>query len=225
MLSSCSGGNDPRLNCLPRVSLDRWPSQNVTRFKLALRLHFLVSSQQTQNISITCIQRRLNVFDVGPTLYKCYKNVLCLLGKRVGWSGASVKDSVVIASLAWGRIGLAGWPQLHSGTESQEAENPTDLTQTCGGWSRTNTVQVVTANIGTSSSGSPSTGGSNASGYTCLVESGGSQWQHCVSDDHQTTASSTTLPCSALLKPETAWQSGKGKLPGCHDKADRRQGV
>ena len=39
-----------------------------------------VSSQQTQNICITFIQRRPNVFDVGPTLYKCYTNVLCLLG-------------------------------------------------------------------------------------------------------------------------------------------------
>ena len=29
--------------------------------------------------SITFIQRRPNVFDVGPTLYKCYQNVLCLL--------------------------------------------------------------------------------------------------------------------------------------------------
>ena len=36
--------------------------------------------QQTQNICITFIQRRLNVFDVGPTLYKCYTNVLYLLG-------------------------------------------------------------------------------------------------------------------------------------------------
>ena len=29
---------------------------------------------------ITFVQRQPNVFDVGPTLYKCYKNVLCLLG-------------------------------------------------------------------------------------------------------------------------------------------------
>ena len=36
--------------------------------------------QQTQNISITFVQRQTNVFDVGPTLYKCYTNVLCLLG-------------------------------------------------------------------------------------------------------------------------------------------------
>ena len=37
-------------------------------------------SQQTQNIYITFVQRRPNVSDVGPTLYKCYTNVLCLLG-------------------------------------------------------------------------------------------------------------------------------------------------
>ena len=37
-------------------------------------------TQQTQNIRITFIQRRPNVFDVGPTLYKCYTNVLCLPG-------------------------------------------------------------------------------------------------------------------------------------------------
>ena len=36
--------------------------------------------QQTQNICITFVQPRPNVFDVGPTLYKNYKNVLCLLG-------------------------------------------------------------------------------------------------------------------------------------------------
>ena len=33
-----------------------------------------------ENICITFIQCRPNVFDVGPTLYKCYTNVLCLLG-------------------------------------------------------------------------------------------------------------------------------------------------
>ena len=40
-------------------------------------------SQQTQNICLTFVQRRPNVFDVGPTLYKCYTNVLCLLGLSV----------------------------------------------------------------------------------------------------------------------------------------------
>ena len=39
-----------------------------------------LSSHQTQNISVTFIQRRPNVFDVGSTLYKYYTNVLCLLG-------------------------------------------------------------------------------------------------------------------------------------------------
>ena len=40
----------------------------------------LWGTQQTQNNCITFIQRRPNVFDAGPTLYKCYTNVLCLLG-------------------------------------------------------------------------------------------------------------------------------------------------
>ena len=40
------------------------------------------AAQQTQNICITFVQRRPNVFDVGPTLYKCYTNVLCLLKER-----------------------------------------------------------------------------------------------------------------------------------------------
>ena len=37
-------------------------------------------TQQPQNICITFVQRRPNVFDVGPTLCKCYTNVLCILG-------------------------------------------------------------------------------------------------------------------------------------------------
>ena len=36
--------------------------------------------QQTQNICITFLQCRTNVEGVGPTLYKCYTNILCLLG-------------------------------------------------------------------------------------------------------------------------------------------------
>ena len=39
-----------------------------------------ISIQQAQNICITFVQRRPNVFDVGSTLYKSYTNVLCLLG-------------------------------------------------------------------------------------------------------------------------------------------------
>ena len=37
--------------------------------------------QQTQNIYITFIQCWTNVEDVGPTLYKYYTNVVCLLGE------------------------------------------------------------------------------------------------------------------------------------------------
>ena len=38
----------------------------------------LIASQQTQKNYIAFVQRRPNVFDIGPTLYKCYTNVLCL---------------------------------------------------------------------------------------------------------------------------------------------------
>ena len=35
--------------------------------------------RKTQNICITFIRRQPHVFDVGPTLYKCYADVLCFL--------------------------------------------------------------------------------------------------------------------------------------------------
>ena len=55
-------------------------------------------SQQTQNICITFVQRRHNVFDVGPTLYKCYRNVLCLPGYApIGWQ--SVRRCVHLSHL------------------------------------------------------------------------------------------------------------------------------
>ena len=50
------------------------------RVFIAIQVDFLTTTQQTQNIRITFIQRRPNVFDVGPTLHKCYANILCLLG-------------------------------------------------------------------------------------------------------------------------------------------------
>ena len=43
----------------------------------------LGATQQTQNIWITFVQRRPSVLDAGPTLYKCYTNVLCLLGTDI----------------------------------------------------------------------------------------------------------------------------------------------
>ena len=39
-------------------------------------------SQQTQNMCITFVERRSNVFDVGPALYKSYTHVLFLLGMK-----------------------------------------------------------------------------------------------------------------------------------------------
>ena len=38
------------------------------------------TTQQTHNICITFVQRRPNVIDVSQILYKCYTNILCLLG-------------------------------------------------------------------------------------------------------------------------------------------------
>ena len=43
------------------------------------------AAQQTQNICITFMQCRTNVEDVGPALYKCYTNVLCLRGGGRGY--------------------------------------------------------------------------------------------------------------------------------------------
>ena len=42
-------------------------------------------TQTTQNICITFIQCWTSVADVGPALYKCYTNVLCLLGTDIKW--------------------------------------------------------------------------------------------------------------------------------------------
>ena len=51
------------------------------------------NTQQTQNTCITFVQCQPNVFDVGPTLYKCYTNVLCLLGKVFKNNQITVSDS------------------------------------------------------------------------------------------------------------------------------------
>ena len=40
----------------------------------------IITTQWTPNICITFVQCWTNVADVGLTLYKCYTNVLCLLG-------------------------------------------------------------------------------------------------------------------------------------------------
>ena len=45
-------------------------------------IHCVILQTHTKNC-ITLKQRRPNVFDVGPALYKYYTNVLCLLGNSV----------------------------------------------------------------------------------------------------------------------------------------------
>ena len=65
---------------MPARRLRRWPSIKPA---LGERLVFaeLRSTQQTQSICITFVQC---VEDVGSALYKCYTNVLCLLGIAAG---------------------------------------------------------------------------------------------------------------------------------------------
>ena len=45
-----------------------------------LKHQFLFFDGNPANTCITFVQRRPKIFDVGPTLYKCYTNVLCLPG-------------------------------------------------------------------------------------------------------------------------------------------------
>ena len=52
-----------------------------------LSLKWQTIIQYTRNICITFVQCWTNVEDVGPTLYKCYTNVLCLLGSPFSSNG------------------------------------------------------------------------------------------------------------------------------------------
>ena len=63
-------------------------------------------TRQTQNISITFVQRRANVFNVGTTLYKCY--VLCLLGTFQKYTLAEKVDEttpcgtcILLGEISW----------------------------------------------------------------------------------------------------------------------------
>ena len=57
---------------------DTKESYEVTWLQLAIK------TQLTQNMCIAFLQRWTNVEDVRPTLYKCYTNVLYMLGMRFG---------------------------------------------------------------------------------------------------------------------------------------------
>ena len=58
-------------------------------------------TKQKRNLCMTFVQSQPNVFDVGPTLHKCYTNVLCLLGSRhnvVGVTEMSATHNSLVAS-------------------------------------------------------------------------------------------------------------------------------
>ena len=56
----------------------------------------------TQMFCACWVQRQPNVLDVGPTLYKCYTNALCLLGRAMLWLFSYYDTmSLKIASLTW----------------------------------------------------------------------------------------------------------------------------
>ena len=66
-------------------------------------LKFLCSSvtlpSKKQNICITFVQRRPSVFDVGQTLYKCYTNVLCLLGMSFWYVGRNITCNIAVFAI------------------------------------------------------------------------------------------------------------------------------
>ena len=75
---------EPTLWVLPA----RKPAEDPHVWALRSATHPMPASNQARerslpvdtNICITFVQRRPSVFDAGPTLYKCYTNVMCLLG-------------------------------------------------------------------------------------------------------------------------------------------------
>ena len=66
---------------LSSMSKQRGYKDIVTSLVLVSSSRFIWKpTQQTQNICMTFVQCWTYVEDVGPTWYKCYTNVLCLLG-------------------------------------------------------------------------------------------------------------------------------------------------
>ena len=56
----------------------------------------MLASQQTHNIRIPFVQWRPNVVDVGPILYKCFTNVLVLLGSLLYFGVNMVNKGVFV---------------------------------------------------------------------------------------------------------------------------------
>ena len=62
-------------------------TENTLVLDCVICVQLMLHTQQAQNICITFVQGWTNVFDVGPTLYKCYTDVSCLLGSYKSFSG------------------------------------------------------------------------------------------------------------------------------------------
>ena len=78
--------------------LRRWPNIEPTLDKVQC-LRESIPAQQTQNICNTFIQRRPNVFDVGPTLHKVIQMFLCLLGVNTSLGSSRFHIPAVIQSV------------------------------------------------------------------------------------------------------------------------------
>ena len=78
---------------------------------LSLQNASIISVLQTQNILKTSVQCWTNVEDVGPTLYKCFKNVLCLPGDRVNQIKLqlALKFNKLHIPLPWNLKGVTGF--------------------------------------------------------------------------------------------------------------------
>ena len=74
---------------VPAKDMFQWLTKQMSNTGIAIKVqiysfirYICSSTQQKQNFCITYVQRRPNVSDVGPALYKFYTNVLCLLGNE-----------------------------------------------------------------------------------------------------------------------------------------------
>ena len=95
---------------------------------------------------MTFIQRRPDVFDVDPTLYKCYTNVSCLLGVGTTlWclddgtinAGCFCLYTSVVSRVIRGRLGglTAHLVSFHTRVRADVANTiQTDITTTTGTW-------------------------------------------------------------------------------------------
>ena len=73
--------NDFFVSFAKKKKKKKGPSTGVRVVRVPLLRFLGLPNQLPQTICITFVQRRPNVFDVSPSLYKCYTNVLCLLGE------------------------------------------------------------------------------------------------------------------------------------------------